>query len=1266
MKSLKNQSKLLIACITLISVTALLKAGYYKPDFFPIGLTGLNYTGWNAENCPYGNVEDQSENPLWEWDDNQNYPDQTERTLIEALGVNCIGCEDAYRRYLLDFNPSSGHSQNNYLYKVCPYAPDSNPVYIITASYYTTPRVHLAPHDSVVGPDTLYLRCCTGPCKDIIILNDSSDTFFLDITDVDKCEYAYYYDQGSGDSLPVLMSSPTTNWPVNAMFRSPYRNYKYKELEQFSGSMQFSLRIYPDNYGCGEYNRHGRNPYDGDNWSIFGGDRVWCEMADEAVWNFDSFFTKHEGLSKYIWGWNLISEDPAVSRGDKINNRAWRGCWAAVDRIFRGSNSTGFDVVYGDRPGNPHGTYECTTHTGIRGVEETRLANTNRMIIAKQGTSTLHRGGYNIFEALPDLDAFLTYSHFWAKPYWNYGEQTMFDWFLYGDPAKPQNKGGRQNIAIYFQQYGNTPGPSGQKRRWLETIDIAWYTTSASFGASRRPCPPEIRCASYLSLSRGAKGIFFHGWTFSSKPGEYPNATIPCSSIDLDAHVGIRDHLGYPFGDSNSNDYADHHWLTNSRNPSDPLYTYWHGPGRRDRTYFYLKEEFIPEIKAISDVLMQLDWVNAYSLKTTCGKETSCPLHYVHDVSTVVEENDSGYIDLGFFEPHSPWWDYGKYLMVVNRDGIAQVDTATITLVLDFPTGSRLSVIEIGDPDSFYVLTKSGGYFYLVKDYEPGEGKLFRFYSIKEDDKPKLNLRGECKESAVASGFTQSLSGGGNPVAVLTWEWVKYKPWDLTKMELWKKSPSDTEWVCAVDTHPTHRKTYTFTYPMPCDSCCVRFLEVGYHVSGDTITWPTELEGVIGTKSYIHKVCCPNDYGGCPDLYTFFYQDTAVSPGHVFIENNTILPHSEHYQQMDEDLLRLDVLNDEPDHYYMAIVENSNETSYLDQVKLWVVDHDEGTQVATSADDSIYVYSEMVAPTYCKDNLNNDRLDEVLWEDTLVYAGTANSYLIVKFDEVEWAHTGLLLSMGDWRAEPAPAPKDYLSVPQKPGEGGSWDSLGVAYGRMNHSRWMVDVSDVDSLVFRIMCKGNDTTFIDRIALVKLESGWSKQEAIMDSAVQWVKVGDDYQSSNAKGFLMYQDTLDVALQTNQQISLCFDKVDSSTTYSLRDFVLQSRGYYSTTINPPLGIEEGSLQFGLRVEQLTPLSRIAFINYSVPYATHVKIAAYDVVGRLIKCIVDEEVKAGRYSEEWKGKDDVGRTLASGIYFVKMVTDDYKKTVKVVILE
>lgn len=128
-----------------------------------------------------------------------------------------------------------------------------------------------------------------------------------------------------------------------------------------------------------------------------------------------------------------------------------------------------------------------------------------------------------------------------------------------------------------------------------------------------------------------------------------------------------------------------------------------------------------------------------------------------------------------------------------------------------------------------------------------------------------------------------------------------------------------------------------------------------------------------------------------------------------------------------------------------------------------------------------------------------------------------------------------------------------------------------------------------------------------------------------------------------------------------------KVDSSATYPLRDYVFQSYGYYYSPMqSPQSGIEEAPLQFGLRVEQLTPLSRIALINYSVPYLTHVKIGVYDIVGRLVLEVVDDEVKPGKHSFDWKGCDNASRRVASGVYFVKMMTEDYEETTKIVVLE
>ena len=123
--------------------------------------------------------------------------------------------------------------------------------------------------------------------------------------------------------------------------------------------------------------------------------------------------------------------------------------------------------------------------------------------------------------------------------------------------------------------------------------------------------------------------------------------------------------------------------------------------------------------------------MNAYSLNSTAPDWRSpCPHYYVDSVATT----DSGYIDLGFFSP-SEWRDYGKYLMVVNRDGIADNKPDTITLYLDFLEGDTLDslyVIEFGDPNTDSFLPRaSDGYFHLAEDYAPGEGKLFRFYPTK-------------------------------------------------------------------------------------------------------------------------------------------------------------------------------------------------------------------------------------------------------------------------------------------------------------------------------------------------------------------------------------------------------------------------------------------------------------------------------------------------------------------------------------------------------
>jgi subtilisin family serine protease len=66
---------------------------------------------------------------------------------------------------------------------------------------------------------------------------------------------------------------------------------------------------------------------------------------------------------------------------------------------------------------------------------------------------------------------------------------------------------------------------------------------------------------------------------------------------------------------------------------------------------------------------------------------------------------------------------------------------------------------------------------------------------------------------------------------------------------------------------------------------------------------------------------------------------------------------------------------------------------------------------------------------------------------------------------------------------------------------------------------------------------------------------------------------------------------------------------------------------------------------------PVARGTNLSYSVPFASRVRLAVYDPSGRLVRVLSDETLLPDSYSVRWDGKDDTGRNVASGVYFVRM---------------
>ncbi len=92
-----------------------------------------------------------------------------------------------------------------------------------------------------------------------------------------------------------------------------------------------------------------------------------------------------------------------------------------------------------------------------------------------------------------------------------------------------------------------------------------------------------------------------------------------------------------------------------------------------------------------------------------------------------------------------------------------------------------------------------------------------------------------------------------------------------------------------------------------------------------------------------------------------------------------------------------------------------------------------------------------------------------------------------------------------------------------------------------------------------------------------------------------------------------------------------------------------------------------KFALYQNYPNPFNPETVIKYAVSGngSTRVSLKVYNVVGQLVKTLVDEEQVPGEYSQPWNGKDEKNEDVASGMYFYKLKVSGYTETKKMVLL-
>lgn len=59
----------------------------------------------------------------------------------------------------------------------------------------------------------------------------------------------------------------------------------------------------------------------------------------------------------------------------------------------------------------------------------------------------------------------------------------------------------------------------------------------------------------------------------------------------------------------------------------------------------------------------------------------------------------------------------------------------------------------------------------------------------------------------------------------------------------------------------------------------------------------------------------------------------------------------------------------------------------------------------------------------------------------------------------------------------------------------------------------------------------------------------------------------------------------------------------------------------------------------------------IRYQLPRSAHVTLKIYDLTGRLVRILVNEEKAEGYFMAQWNGRDNGGLRVNSGVYFIRM---------------
>lgn len=458
---------------------------------------------------------------------------------------------------------------------------------------------------------------------------------------------------------------------------------------------------------------------------------------------------------------------------------------------------------------------------------------------------------------------------------------------------------------------------------------------------------------------------------------------------------------------------------------------------------------------------------------------------------------------------------------------------------------------------------------------------------------------------------------------------------------------------------------------------------------------------LLDLQPIVAQVAPCNTIGGCPFLF--------VKGFNGFVNDNNILHRSEFDQNLGRDiedkyLLRVTPqFNQNDSTCELKIKELNNDISYFDKFSLVAVDHPVGTSLGVSENgDYVLYYASETCELQHAQHEEADVTPELAFDsnDVKTVDGLIDDNVTARFDCPRFS-TALVKTRLENQIRNTKINKNYTrkknnSITDQTFEDSvaiiidpSALDAGIPIGPPNKRPAGVVTAydagiDYESPETQFAQRQNRSTVIIPVGKnVNIDSVYSIWTS--DFSLSYLTVTPVFFGGYAENFLELIEANDSisgdVLSNLATLDEVYATLDSTTNITLRfknifgneqpgfvrDYILITNGRYENvneSDNLLSSQENQSVPTRYKLQQNfpNPFNPTTKINFEIPKVSHVNIIVYDIIGKEVTKLINNELKQpGRYHIEFDGKN-----IASGVYFYRLETSEFIQTKRMVLIK